>query len=186
MHRLIPLILLTAGLARSAQAQDLPRQYETREAVVLASTPDADKVAQSDALGNVRKLALTLKFTCATPDCKDAGFSLRFAPDLNVSAVAAFDAHAGVLQPSLSHTDRDVIYDHPLFSQTPAPGETFDLVIDLGTGSRVTFDLYRKDAATGRETMESHDLPVKGEVRSLFTTVSGGELTLVRQAYTFR
>jgi len=186
MHRLIPLIVLTAGLAGSAQAQDLPRQYETREPVVLASMPDADKVAQSDALGNVRKLALTLKFTCATPDCKDAGFSLRFAPDLNVSAVAAFDAHNGVLQPSLSHTDRDVVYDHQLFSQMPAPGDTFDLIVDLGSGNRVTFDLYRRDPVTGRETMESHDVALAGNVHGLVTTVSGGQLTFVKQAYTFR
>ncbi len=181
MQRFLPLILLASLLAAPVCAQDAPHQYQADKPVTITAGPGAEKSTQSDPLTQVNKIALTLKFTCAPTGCTGSAFQFLVAGDDDAAAAIGFAADDNALRGTL-----DAGGQTQAFAQTPRPGETFDLRIYWTNSGHVTADLYRKDPETGRETMESRDVRFKGDVRTLVTRVSGGELTIVRQAYTFR
>ncbi len=181
MQRIVPLILLTSILAAPVCAQDAPHQYQADKPVTITAAPGAEKSAQSDPLTQVSKIALTLKFTCAQTGCTDSSLQFLVAGDDDAAATISFAADADALHGALKSDGQT-----QAFVQAPKPGETFDLRIYWTNSGHVTADLYRKDPETGRETMESRDVRLKGDIRSLTTRVSAGELTIVRQAYTFR
>lgn len=185
MQRFTPLLALTAFIAGPVSAQDkpadLPRQYEALKPVTIAAAAGNEKIATSDPLTDTRKIALSISFKCASDTCADAGLRFIAADEAGEGPEVAFSARDGALAGALRQGETAAGFD-----MAPKAGETFDLRLYWSNGNRLTADLYRRDPVSGRETMESRQVRLTGDVHSLITHVTGGELTIVRQAYTFR
>jgi|GEM_PF-1155879 len=195
MKRLLPAgLILTSVILTSmilgqapAFAADRPAGYQASAPLSLSAGPGQTNTAQSDPLTDVTRVDLVVRLKCADETCATAAFGLSIDDEAGEAAALTFTpAEDGRLQAKLTKIGgggEEVVQG---YGQSPRPGESFDLRIHWSNGNRVTFDLYGKNPVTGLETMESHDIQLDANIRQLSMRVSGGDLTLMKQTYTFR
>ncbi len=179
---MIATVVIVASLAGSAMAEEAPRQYQSDTAIKIAADAGKSTTVRSDALDQVSKIGLQATFTCAQANCGQAGFAMALAGGEADTASLAFDGQNSALLGRVARGDGG---GNQSIAGAPKPGETFDVRIHW-TGNRVSFDLYRKDATTGAQLMESHEVQMDGPVKTLVMTASGGTLEILSQTYTFR
>jgi hypothetical protein len=159
-----------------------PRLYQADAAIVVKAPTGESRSVQTDPLGSVRKIGVTLSFTCSEATCSDSSYELTVKG--RGGEAAAFDVigQGGKLIGRVARGDGA---GNQALIGTPRAGETYDLRISWSNGNRVTFDLYRHDGS-GRDLMESHDVQLSSPVDTLSIRVTSGELQVAKQVYTFR
>jgi hypothetical protein len=189
MTRLLPisLILTSVILVTPAFAADKPTGYQSLAPLSLSADPGKTNTAQSDPLADVTRVDLVVRLKCADTSCTTAAFGLSMDDEHDEAAALTFTAtEDGKLQARVTKVGGNGEEVVQTYGLSPKPGENFDLRIHWNNGNRVTFDLYGKNPLSGLETMESHDIQLDAGVKKLSMRVSGGDLTLMKQNYTFR
>jgi len=187
--------LLTTGLALctlilpcAAFAADKPTgPYVAPDALSLQADSGKTNVASSDLLTDVTRVDLVVRLNCAEANCATAAFGLSIDGQADDAAALTFSAGAdGHLVSSLTKVAGNGQGGEQAFRLTATPGDSFELRIHWNNGDRVTFDLYGRDPVSGMSAMESHDVQLAGDIKQLSMRVSGGEMILEKQTYTFR
>ncbi len=186
MIRLMTGMMAALAMAGSASAQDDPRTYQPDHVISVKADPGQTSIAHSDPLSFVHEVALHLQFTCAQATCDKAQAQVGVDGAADQAITLTLVPQGGRLQASLVKSDGTVMATPVSFKVAPSQTEAFDVRIHWDAGHRVTFDLYRTDAATGASSMESRDIKLNDTVHQLNFRVSGGELKVLDQAYIFR
>ncbi len=168
--------------APAPPADDAPRLYQADTPIAIKAPTGETRSVQTDPLGPVRKIAVTLSFACSEATCSDSSYALVVKGRGGESAVLDVTGQAGKLLGRVARSDGA---GNASLVGTPKTGETYDVRISWSNGNRITFDLYRHDGS-GRDMMESHDVQLSSPVETLGMQVTSGELQVVKQAYTFR
>ncbi|MFT4076035.1 MAG: hypothetical protein QM647_10945 [Asticcacaulis sp.] len=189
MKRLLTagLALVTLSLTGSAFAEGHPTGYQSLAPVSISADPGKTNTAQSDPLTDVTRVDLVVRLKCADETCTTAAFGLSIDDEAGEAAALTFTpTEDGKLQARVTKvggSGEEVVQAYGL---SPKPGESFDLRLHWNNGNRVTLDLYGTNPLTGLQTMESHDIQLDAGIKQLSMRASGGDLTLMKQSYTFR
>ncbi len=179
-----PAMAQTPAAPAGSQASDEgpPRLYQADKAIAVKAPAGQSRSVQTDSLGSVRKIVVTLSFGCAEATCSDSSYELAIKGSGGQDAVFDVTGQGGKLIGRVARSDGA---GNQALIGTPKAGETYDLRISWSDGNRVTFDLYRHDGS-GRDLMESHDVQLSSPVDTLSMRVTSGELQVSKQVYTFR
>ncbi len=159
-----------------------PRLYQADTTIAVKAPTGESRSVQTDPLGTVRKIGVTLSFGCSEATCSDSSYELTLKGRDGESAVFGVTGQGGKLLGRVARSDGA---GNQALIGTPRAGETYDLRVSWNNGNRVTFDLYRHDGS-GRDLMESHDVQLSSPVDTLAMRVTSGELQVQKQTYTFR
>jgi hypothetical protein len=180
-------LILAQILAAPAFAADKPTGYQSPAPLSLSAAAGETNTAKSDPLTDVTRVDLVVRLKCAEESCATAAFGLSIDDEQGAAAAMTFTAtEDGKLQAKVTKVGGAGAEAVQAYNMSPRPGDDFDLRIHWSNGNRVTFDLYGKNPVTGLETLESHDIQLDAGIKQLSMRVSGGDLTLMKQSYTFR
>jgi hypothetical protein len=186
-HLAAALIFSSLILAGPVLAAETKAPYQATEALKLHADAGKSNTAASDPLTDITRVDLVVRLSCAEANCDTASFGLSMDGVANEAAALTFAVGGdGRLQPTLTKVTGSGQGSGQPFKVALKPDESFDLRIHWNTGNRVTFDLYGRDPATGFDMMESHDVQLGDGVKQVSMRVSGGDLSLLKQSYSFR
>jgi len=174
-------------LAAPALAAEPKAPYQAAEALKLHADAGKSNTASSDSLTDITRVDLVVRLSCAEANCDTASFGLSMDGVANEAAALTFEVGGdGRLQSTLTKVTGSGQDMGQAFKVALKPDESFDLRIHWTRSDRVTFDLYGRDPTTGFDRMESRDVQLSDGVKQLSMRVSGGDLTLLKQSYSFR